>query len=273
MKDLDSSAKIKNLNIERGETQKGVNANVLKCIVNRFPDDKPFKALDLPCGSMLFLSYLKKLYPNAIVTGADIKEPGREKCGEFIKMDLTKDFSLVAEEKYDLITSISGVMMFGNTLNFISNCARRLKPGGTFIITNDNSTTIADKLFFLFLGRYRLFRPVFEDTETLTQNIPLQELYRLLRINGLVIETIKFTSIYTKDLIFFPVAILIYPIQRFYLYCKKAKIPTNLVNLMFPFKHYFCRHYIIVARKNDDFLFAVKKYFLLASLFNFRLYI
>jgi 2-polyprenyl-3-methyl-5-hydroxy-6-metoxy-1,4-benzoquinol methylase len=235
--------------IERGETQKGVNAEVLKLIIERFSRVKKLKALDLPCGTGLFLGYLKKLYSEAILKGADIQKPKQTDNVGYIKMDLSKDFLLAPEEKFDLITSISGVMMFGNTSGFIENCEKYLSPGGTFIVTNDNSATIIDKLFFLFLGRPRLFRPFYQDTEGVTQNVPIQELYRLLKINGLVIETIKFTSIYTKDLIFLPIAILIYPIQKLYLSLYKPKISDGLIKLMFPFRHYFCRHYIIVASK------------------------
>lgn len=233
--------------VARGETQKDVNKTILKYLGNKLNKTGSFKILDLPCGSMLFAGYLRKIFPNAEIVGADIYEP-REKEGDFVKMDLTKDFVLPKEEQFDLITSISGIMMFGNTLNFITSCVDRLRVEGTFIITNDNSATIVDKVFFLLLGRYRLFKPVFEDEETLTQNVPIQELCRMLRINGLEIETIEYTSSYTKDLIFLPIAFLIYPIQMFYLYYK-TKFSNPLVKLMFPFKHYFCRHYIIITRK------------------------
>jgi 2-polyprenyl-3-methyl-5-hydroxy-6-metoxy-1,4-benzoquinol methylase len=233
--------------VARGETQKYVNENILKFLVKRFDKTDTIKILDMPCGNMLFDGYLKLIFPHAQIVGADIQEPISQ-VSQFVKMDLTKDFILPIEEKYDLITSISGIMMFGNTLSFITNCVHRLKPEGTFIITNDNSATIADKLFFLFLGRYRLFKPIFEDEETLIQNVSIQELCRLLRINGLEIETIDYTSIYAKDLIFFPIAFLIYPIQMLYLYYK-TKFSTPLVKLIFPFKQYFCRHYIIVTKK------------------------
>ncbi|HEX8278193.1 MAG TPA: methyltransferase domain-containing protein, partial [Segetibacter sp.] len=206
--------------------------------------------LDLPCGNMLFLHLLGKLYPEAILKGVDIKEPDQQEArAEYIKMDLTKELLLAPEEKFDLITSISGIMMFGNTLNFITNCAKRLSPGGTFIITNDNSATVLDKIYFFVFGRHRIFKPVYDDTETLTQNIPIQELCRLLRINRLEIEAIKFTSFYKRDIIFFPIAILIFPLQRLFLRRFKTQKLSHLVDLMYPFEHYFSKHYIIVTKK------------------------
>jgi 2-polyprenyl-3-methyl-5-hydroxy-6-metoxy-1,4-benzoquinol methylase len=243
--------KLTELQIERGETQKGVNAKVLENILTLYPNKSKLKALDLPCGSGLFLNYLKKLYSAAELKGADIRDQVSSDSFDYVKMDLSKDFSIPTTEKFDLITSISGVMMFGNTSNFISNCAERLTGKGVFIVTNDNSATIADKFFFMFLGRLRLFRPVYENTETLTQNVPVQELFRLLHINGLEIESIEYTSTYSKDFLFLPFALIVYPIQKLYLLRYKSLLPKNLVTKMFPFKHLFGRHYIITARKKE----------------------
>ena len=237
------------INISRGETQKNVNYRVLQLVLQKFDKKNPLIVMDLPCGSAIFLEYLRKLFPEATLYGADIKDITRQPEVHFVKMDLTKDFALASEKKFDLITSISGVMMFGNTLRFILNCSERLKKDGTFIITNDNSSTIIDKLAFLFLGRHRIFKPVYEDSEGLTQNIPIQELCRLLRTNGLTIEKIVYTSFYLKDIIYAPLAILVYSIQWLYIRTYKTNLPPHLKWQMFSFKHYFCKHYIIVARK------------------------
>lgn len=240
---------IKNLQILRGETQKNVNYNVLRYITDTFKKDDPLNVLDLPCGSMIFLRYMRMFFTTAVLLGADIKSSPFQSGIQSVEMDLTKEFTIPEDEKFDLITSISGVMMFSNTLNFISNCAQRLKENGTFIITNDNSSTIIDKLAFLFLGRYRIFKPIYEDSEELTQNISIQELCRLLRTNGLVIEKIKYTSFYLKDLIYFPLTILIFPLQWIYIRRCKTKLSYDLIKQMFSFRHYFCKHYIIIARK------------------------
>lgn len=238
------------IKISRGETQKNVNYSVLQLILREFGRSKSFDIMDLPCGSMSFLKYLHKLYPKASLYGADIKNISQQPEIQFVKMDLTKDFTLASEKKFDLITSISGVMMFGNTLRFVSNCTERLKKSGTLIITNDNSSTIIDKLAFLLLGRHRIFKPLYEDSEELTQNISIQELCRLLRTNGLIIEKIVFTSFYVKDIIYIPIVLLIYPIQQLYIWNYKTKLPSYLKRQMFSFKHYFCKHYIIVARRD-----------------------
>lgn len=234
--------------IERGETQKNVTQQVLHYIIKKFKRGQIFKSLDLPSGSGFFIGYLSKLFPNASIVGADIQKPSPDTTAKYIQMDLTKDFLLHPEEKFDLITSISGIMMFGNTLNFISNCAMRLQKGGTFIITNDNFRTIKDKLSILFLGKDRLFNLIYEDSEEVTQQVPIQELCRLLRLNGLLIEKIEYTSMYMKDLIYLPIALLVYPIQLIFIWRYRTSL-NSLKWEMFPFKHYFCKHYIIYTSK------------------------
>ena len=240
---------LENMEIIRGETQKHVNYKILEYLVKRFDKDSPLKVLDLPCGGMHFLSYMRRLFPKADLYGADIKSLRPEESIHYIQMDLTKDFTISEEEKFDLITSISGIMQFSNTLSFISNCVRRLKKDGTFIITNDNASTVKDKISFLLLGHHRIFKVLYEDAEELTENVSIQEVCRLLRTNGLEIEGIKYTSAYRKDIIYLPIAILIYPIQWIYLRRYKTKLPDHLKWQMYPFKYCFCKHYIITARK------------------------
>ena len=241
---------ILNFKIDRGETQKNVNEQILKYLSNVFTHQMPLKVLDLPCGTGLFISYLTKLFPNAEIFGADIQIPSNRDIGRYLQMDLSKDFDLKEEDKFDLITSISGVMMFSNTSNFIFNCVKHLNKDGHFIVTNDNFRTIKDKLSLLLFGRDRLFKLIYEDNEEVTQQIPIQELCRLLRTNGMTIEKIEYTSFYIKDLIYLPIAILIYPIQLAYILRYKTNLPNELKAAMFPFKHYFCKHYIVYTTKH-----------------------
>lgn len=236
--------------VERGQTQKDVNYTILANLATRFPKDATIQALDLPCGNLEFLTYLRKLFPTAKLWGADLFPPSNKSLDvSFVEMDLTKDFTLPDQQQFDLITSISGVMMFSNTLSFIRNCASRLKPGGTFIVTNDNSATIIDRIAYLLFGRYRMFRPIYDDTEELTENVPVQELCRLLRKHGVEIEKIEYTSSYSKDLVYLPAALLVYPIQLLYLSRLKTNLPKSLKQQMYPFKHLFCKHYIITGKK------------------------
>lgn len=237
------------ITIERGETQTNVNKTVLEELLNRYNTSDSFELLDLPCGKLTFLKYVRTLFPSSTLSGADIMPASNTGDISFIQMDLSIDFHLPQNKQYDVITSISGVMMFGNTKNFIDNCIKHLKPGGTFIITNDNSSTIKDRISYLLLGRFRIFGQVFEDNETLTQLVLIQELTRLLRINNISIERIEYTSLYPKDLLFLPFALLVYPFQLLYLIIKKTSLPKKLIFVKYSFKQMFYRHYVIVGKK------------------------
>jgi SAM-dependent methyltransferase len=244
-----ATPKPENIRIQRGETERYVNKRILENLVDILPTDQSIKALDLPCGNLLFLSYIKHIYPYAELTGADIKQQQPRQGIQFIQMDLTREFSIPRNEQFDLITSISGVMMFSNTLSFIENCASRLKKDGTIIISNDNSMTIMDRLRTMILGRVRLFNPIYEDNESMVQNIPVMELIRLMRTNGLDIEKIQYTSMYKRDLIFLPLALLVYPLQFLYLLKMNSKLARKLRWQAYPFKHLLCRHYFIIGKK------------------------
>ncbi|MFM6982728.1 MAG: methyltransferase domain-containing protein [Chitinophagaceae bacterium] len=238
------------LRVERGETQKDVNTSVLKELIKRIDTNRIFKAIDLPCGSGGFLKYIHAIFPKANLSGADIvmplDVPENTKC---YQMDLTKDFEIPETEKYDLITSISGIMMFGNTQNFIENCSRRLETGGLLVLTNDNASTIIDRLAFLFLGRHRQFPLVFEDNQGITQNIPVQEVVRLLRANKFEIDKVEYTSFYRKDLKFLPFILLFAPFQYLYIKTIKTSIKKEVISQMFGLKQYLHKHYIIYAIK------------------------
>lgn len=238
------------LKVDRGETQKDVNSSVLKELINRIDSSKTFKAMDMPCGNGSFLSYVNIVFPNASLSGADIEIPPSlpSNCNCYT-IDLTKDFDIPDSEKYDLITSISGVMMFGNTQNFIENCSKRLNKDGLFVLTNDNSSTIMDRFAFMLLGRYRQFPLVNDSDYGITQNLSMQELTRLLRMNHFEVDKIEFTSFYPKDLIFLPLAILVAPFQFLYLQVLKPSINKEVIGQMFGLKQLFCKHYIIYAKK------------------------
>ena len=247
--DSQKRKKLDNIDILRGQTQKGVNKTILQELLGRFNESSQKKILDLPCGGLEFLNYVHILYPNWELEGFDLYAPTFNNKVKFTQMDLSKNFSIPDEETFDIITCISGIMMFGNTENFIANSANRLNPHGTIIITNDNPATIKDRLAYLFLGRFRIFDQFFEDHETLTQLVLIQDLTRLLKKNNIEIEKIIYTSFYTKDFLFLPFALLVYPFQTLYLLSRKSHLSLAVKISKYNFKQLFGRHYIVIGRK------------------------
>jgi SAM-dependent methyltransferase len=238
-----------NLEILRGQTQKGVNKIILEELLNRFNESSNKKILDLPCGDLEFLNYVNILFPNWELEGFDLFAPKANNKVLFTQMDLSQNFTTDVEEKFDLITCISGIMMFGNTQNFLVNCINRLKSDGTIIITNDNPATIKDRLSYIFLGRFRNFDQIFEDHETLTQLVLIQDLTRILRKNNIEIEKIIYSSFYAKDFLFLPFALIVYPFQMLYLLGRKTNLSRAFKISKYNFKQLFGRHYIVIGKK------------------------
>jgi 2-polyprenyl-3-methyl-5-hydroxy-6-metoxy-1,4-benzoquinol methylase len=76
-------------------------------------------------------------------------------------------------------------MCFANTAQFVGNCAHRLRPGGLLLVSNDNCLSVGDRLSYLFSGRERRFRLLFESNEGNFQLVQHQELKRLFGINAI----------------------------------------------------------------------------------------
>ncbi len=238
--------------VPRGNTQKHVNREVLRYVLERSGLPPTSRVLDAPCGEGEFLSLLRKYWPNATLTGCDLRPDAPTVAGlRYQPADLSQPFDAQApgESAFDLVTSISGVMMFGNTRTFVASCARQLRPGGQLLITNDNVLTVRDRLSYLFLGRLRRFKLLFETDEGISQLVQQQELKRLFELHGVALREVIYTSFYGEDLLFLPLALLLYPLQWLYLRRLKSSTPWALRRQLFGFRSLLARHYIFVGEK------------------------
>ena len=236
--------------IPRGNTQKNVNREVLRYVLERSGLAPTSRVLDAPSGEGEFLSVLRRYWPAAALTACDIRPEAPEVPGlRYAQVDLSQPFDLTAGQPFDLITSISGIMMFGNTRTFIASCAHQLRPGGVLVVTNDNVLSVRDRLSYLFLGRVRRFKLLFDADEALSQFVQQQELKRLMEVHGIALEEVLYTSFYGEDLLFLPFALLVYPFQWLYLQRLRHRTSPSLRLKMFGFRSLLARHYIFVGRK------------------------
>lgn len=237
--------------VPRGNTQKHVTRKVLRYVLEQSGLAATSRVLDAPCGAGEFLRLLTHHWPAATLTGCDILPATPDLAGlRYQQVDLSQPFDLSApNERFDLITSISGVMSFGNTHAFVTSCARQLRPGGQFVVTNDNVLTVRDRLSYLFTGRVRRFKLLFEPHESLSNLVQHQELKRLMEIQGFRIRTVLYTALYVEDLLFLPLALLLYPGQWLYLRGLKNSTDQQLRRRLFGFKSLLYRHYVLVGEK------------------------
>ena len=241
------SINLDRLEIPRGNTQKNVNRDILLYLLSAFETSSAFRVLDLPSGELEFLRLLRAVYPRASLTGGDLLHVEPPASINFRQTDATQPFDFGGN--FDLVTSISGIMMFGNTQLFLENCCRQLASEGLIIISNDSCFTIRDRLSYLFFGRFRRFKLLIENSEGLTQYIPLQEVCRQLKRNGVEVKDIVYTSFYPEDMLFLPFAFLLFPFQWLHLWRARSTISRSLRFRMFPFRSLLCRHYFVVGQK------------------------
>jgi len=164
-------------------------------------------------------------------------------------MDAAKPFPFSVDEQFDAITSISGVMEFDNTAGFVSECVKRLKPGGRIIITNDNTFTVRDRLSYLFLGRVRRFKLLMEAHSPTYKHVPVQELLKIFFEQKLTLERVEYVSFRDEDVLFLPLALILYPLQWLYLLALESPVDRTTRARLFPLRALLHRHYIIVGKK------------------------
>lgn len=237
--------------IPRGNTQKHVNRDVLQYVVERSGLAPTSRVLDAPCGRGEFLQVLRQYWPVADLTGCDQRPEVPPVPGlHYQRVDLSQPFDAAAAgPKFDLITSISGVMCFGNTRNFVASCSRQLRPGGQLVLTNDNVLTVRDRLSYFFTGRLRRFQLLFEPGDGLTQLVQHQALWLLLHEHGVQVREVRYTAWYTEDLLFLPLALLLYPFQWWYVRRLKSSVSRRQRFQLFGFKSLLYRHYILIGEK------------------------
>jgi 2-polyprenyl-3-methyl-5-hydroxy-6-metoxy-1,4-benzoquinol methylase len=233
--------------IPRGNTCRGVNRFIIECLPTLTRGRADVSLLDLPCGRGEFVDAVRRFFPHATVRGGDVRPPvGRPDLAE---VDLRRPFTLFAPAKFDVITSISGVMEFDNTLQFLETCRRHLKDDGWLVVSNDNIATVRDRWSFLFLGKVRRFNLLVGPDDPTWKLVPIQNLVRILHEAGFAVVTIRYLSVKPKDWVWTPVAALLWPLQWIYLRSRRSSLPVTMRRAMFPFRSLLMRHYVVLCRR------------------------
>ena len=125
--------------VPRGNTQKHVNRDVLAYLLTHEAArlGRPgLRWLDAPCGEGEFLTQVRRFWPQADLSGTDVRAAAPTVPGapvRYAQADLSQGVPFANEAPFEVLTSISGIMCFANTAQFIGDCAQRLAPGGLLL--------------------------------------------------------------------------------------------------------------------------------------------
>ena len=188
------------------------HAKVLK-IFSSFPDRG--RLLEIPAGEGALAWQLHKMGYD--VTAGEI-DPDFFKVDPIpcIYLDLNKEFPVESEE-YDFVSCIEGVEHLEDQFQFVRECHRVLKPGGTLVVSTPNILNLASRLKYLLSGFYSLVpRPINEFSQVPVFDhinpVTYYQLRYMLHTNGFEITSVE-TDLYRRSSVaLYP----LWPLVRFH---------------------------------------------------------
>lgn len=234
--------------IPRGNTAPGVNRAVIEYLLSAGEIKGP--VLDVPCGGGIFLDAVKGVFPDVDTYGADI-EPRDGTAHRIFRADLSSTEALDLGDKFGLITSISGVMEFDNTLNFFRRLRENIAEDGLLIVTNDNLLSVRDRVLYFFTGRFRQYPMFVADDAPTWKILPLQNLLRILKDAGFEMAETRYVPAKPTEWLWLPIALPIYLFQSLVFAFSRDAMPYKEKAARYPFASLFSRHYILICRPSN----------------------
>lgn len=217
-------------------------------LLTAFPEDQVFRLLDVPCGNGEFLDAVKDFFPGVETSGADVVGPPPNYAHRFIDLDASGNWRVETDETFDVITCISGVMEFDNTLSFFARLRKIAGSSSSIFVTNDNLVSVRDRLLYLLFGRFRQYKLAIEPNAPTWKILPLQNLMRILMDAGFEILRIEYVPPKSSDWIWLPLAALIFAFQYTYTKFVETQFASTPTTRMFPFISLLSRHYVVTCR-------------------------
>lgn len=206
------------------------NPYLHKIVIGALKSQRPGQVLDIPSGPGYLLRDLKDLGFDGIAAEIDDKLHCFSDI-EYRKVDMTSQFEF-PDASFDYIVSIEGIEHIENHFAFLREVRRVLRPGGRFILTTPNVSSLESRWKFFTSGFHQLAeKPIPLDTENIyfehINPIPFHQLYFACEKAGLRIREFK-THRYRKGsrLLYY----LFYPLIRWSIYSacfRKEKNPKR----------------------------------------------
>lgn len=216
----------------------------------------PGRVLDLPSGPGYLLKDLRGMGFNGVAGEIDEKLHVFSEL-EYRKINMVERFDLPSAS-FDYVVSIEGVEHIENHFAFLREVRRVLRPGGTFVLTTPNVSSLESRWKFFWTGFHQLAeKPIPLDTENIyfehINPIPFHQLYFACEKAGLRIRELK-TRRYRKGsrLLYY----MFYPFIQWSIYSacfRREKNPVrreanrNLYRFLKSKENLFGSHTIIVA--------------------------
>ncbi len=154
----------------------------------------PGRVLDLPSGPGYLLKDLRGFGFEGVAGEIDEKLHVFSEL-EYRKINMVERFDL-SSESFDYVVSIEGIEHIENHFAFLREVRRVLRPGGTFVLTTPNVSSIESRWKFFCSGFHQLAeKPIPLDTENIyfehINPIPFHQLFFACEKAGLRIRELK----------------------------------------------------------------------------------
>ena len=238
--------------VPRGNTSAGVNRTIIGHLLSVLEPEATGSLLDIPCGKGEFLDSAKRFFPKMETFGADITATPKDFEHNFTKIDAAHFSPPQTGTKFRIVTCISGVMEFDNTLSFFEGLKEVIDQNGELIVSNDNLVTVRDRVLYLLFGRHRQYKMAIPFHAPTWKIVPLQNLLRILHDSGFKLTAIRYVPPRPSDWLWLPLAALFAPFQYLYLRSSSEEQNLSLKRAMFPFLSLLSRHYIVICRPRSN---------------------
>lgn len=234
--------------VPRGNTCPGVNRAIMQHLISLGTDFSGDKILDVPCGQGIFLDAFREFFPDSITVGADIQIPPDSFSHDFFQWDASVGGLIEKQNSIKVITCISGVLEFDNTLSFFRHLNASLAADGLLIVSNDNLISVRDRVLYFFFARFRQYQLSIGDNHPSWKILTIQNLRRILNDAGFEIAKIEYIKPKLAEWLWLPLALPIFVIQNIYLRHAENSQNQNTIKSLFPLLSMISRHYIFICR-------------------------